>query len=172
MSAAPMQSNGREFVDKAGLCRMLGWERLRLDRALLKDPKFPIEERGTNGKPWRFDVSAVRAHLGLPASGELSGPALHRLEATAASRLKDANAALAEDKLKRTRGELVDAELMRTVLTTGLARMGKTLDGLPDTIVKQLGLSDDCGPAIRQLIDEARTALVQDLRELMTDPLG
>lgn len=50
-------------VGKKALCACLGWSRPALDRRLRRDKNFPVLHCGRAGDAWRFDLSAVVAHL-------------------------------------------------------------------------------------------------------------
>jgi hypothetical protein len=52
-------------VDKTGLASALGWSRPRLDRRLKEDRAFPVLSSGDQAGGWRFDLEAVRRHLGV-----------------------------------------------------------------------------------------------------------
>lgn len=182
-------------IGKAELAIALGWTRPRLDRRLDQDAKFPVKKRGTRAGGWQFDLEKVRAYLNAgssvpavpkkepaaapkakppaatpaprpPADDEPPGAA-HRGEGTASQRLKNAQAAREEDKLRKDRRELVEAEEMRVVLGTMLAHLGKGLDGLPDLIVRRLGLPEESGDVLREMTDDLRRAMVADLQPLL-----
>jgi phage terminase Nu1 subunit (DNA packaging protein) len=149
-------------VGKAALCDALGWTRPRLDRRLDSDQLFPVAKRGTRAGGWEFDLAAVAAYLGgepaaaaasvkaAPTAPPASAPAapaavkytyvppagvepvVHTGEQSARQRRDAVQAEILEDKLRRDRGELVQVEVMRQVLNTMLAHLGKGLDRLPD----------------------------------------
>jgi phage terminase Nu1 subunit (DNA packaging protein) len=185
-------------VGKAELAAAIGWTRPRLDRRLDQDPNFPVKKRGTRAGGWEFDLPAVLAYLAgaeapapakaakkskaepkkaapdaqvLPYEGVPDAPGIsHRGESTASQRLKNAQAARVEDGLRKDRRELVEAEEMRIVLGTMLARLGKGLDSLPDMVTKRLGLQEEASDVIRTMVDELRGAMVADLRTLLAKP--
>lgn len=114
----------------------------------------------------RKPAKAAAARAEAPLDG---APGVqHHGEQTAAQRLKNAQAAREEDKLRQARRELVEAEEMRMVLGTMLAHLGKGLDGLPDTLVRRLGLQEEAGETIREQVDDLRRAMVNDLQVLLT----
>ena len=170
---------------KAELALILGWARTRLDRRIESDPDFPVKRRGTRAGGWEFDAAAVVAYLdgapvvqvpepaAKPAKGDRAhrGPDVpgvsHRGEATASQRLKNAQAAREEDKLRLARSELVEAEEMRLVLGTMLAHLGKGIDGLPDMIVRRLSLPDESAIVLREMADDLRRQMVLDLKPLL-----
>lgn len=85
-------------VGKKELAAELGWSRPRLDRRLNEDPAFPVLSRGDQAGGWRFDVAAVRRHLGTvppseAASATRAGKPERRTTAPAAideAQLRDA----------------------------------------------------------------------------------
>jgi hypothetical protein len=74
-----------------------------------------------------------------------------------------------EDKLRRQRGELVEADRMRVALSTVLAKLGADLTALPDKIVRELNLPETSAPRIRGLIDVMRRTAVEELRQQLGD---
>lgn len=173
-----------EVFGKAELCARLGWSRPRLDRRLESDANFPVMKRGNRQGGWEFDIDAIVAYLdgavleqkaaAVPAPVAVVAPAAegapgaaHRGEGTASQRLKNAQAAREEDKLRLARGELLEAEEMRLVVGTMLAHLGKGIDGLPDMIVRRLSLPDDAAPVLREMVDDLRRVMVADLKPLL-----
>ncbi|KWT89341.1 MULTISPECIES: hypothetical protein [unclassified Variovorax] len=189
-----MQKNkeaGTSVVGKAELVAALAWTRPRLDRRLENDAAFPVRRRGTRAGGWEFDLDAVVAYLdgnavAKPAPAPVPAPAVpaqtevpyagdvadapgaaHRGESTASQRLKNAQAARVEDSLRKDRRELVEAEEMRLVLGTMLARLGKGLDSLSDMVTKRLGLQEEASDVVRAMVDELRQNMVTDLKMLL-----
>lgn len=178
-----MSKKRSEVVDKGGLCEALGWSRPKLDLRLKADRKFPVRSRGSQAGGWRFHLPTVQTYLAatpemvrkpgrppLTVSQQAAQErgAQHLGEATARQRRDEAQAAILEDKLRRERAELLEAEDVRTVVSTMLARFAKALDALPDELVKRLGLDETKVPAIRAVIDKVRVAAVHDLRKILT----
>lgn len=183
-----MAKAARNVVGKGELCALLGWSRPRLDRRLNTDRKFPVKKRGTAAGGWEFDAGKVMAYLGAqelpvaptapaPVSSAPDAPPLrnstataggvqHAGESTARQRRDEAQAAMLEDKLRRERGDLVERHELEMVLGTMVAHLGKGLDGLPDMIVKKLGLLEETSDSIRALTDDLRVKMVNDLRTL------
>lgn len=183
-----------QVCGKAELAALLKWSRTRLDRRLDQDPQFPVKKRGTRAGGWEFDPAAVLAYLegapagakpakagsapadekpakALPYQGVPDAPGIsHRGESTASQRLKNAQAARVEDSLRKDRRELIEAEEMRIVLGTMLARLGKGLDSLSDMITKRLGLPEESSDVMRSMVDELRQNMVGDLKTLLSKP--
>lgn len=179
-------------LDKAGLCLALGWSKPKLDRRLDGDANFPVRKRGTQAGGWEFDLSVVLAYLaaepqkprrpGRPSGAQQEAaektespaarlPAVgHRGEETAKQRRDEAQAALLEDKLKKDRGALVEAEEVRITVGNMLAHLCKGLDSLPDIIVKRLRLSEEAGIQIGRIVDEVRLGMATDLEKLLAEP--
>ena len=177
-------------VGKAELAAALGWTRPRLDRRLENDAAFPVRRRGTRAGGWEFNVDDVVAYLDgqsvaqaepaapppapeakvAPYTGDVADTpgAAHRGESTASQRLKNAQAAKVEDSLRKERRELIEAEEMRLVLGTMLARLGKGLDSLSDMVIKRLGLPEETSDVVRTMVDELRQNMVTDLKALLT----
>lgn len=102
-----------------------------------------------------------------PASDQPSGPAKHQGEATAKQRKDTVQSAILEDKLALSRGQLVEAEEMRTVISTMLAHLASGLEGIPVLLIKRLNLSEDDLPVLREIVDDLRAQMVQDLRKVL-----
>jgi len=185
------KESGTSIVGKAELVAALGWTRPRLDRRLENDAAFPVRRRGTRAGGWEFDLEAVVAYLDGHAAAKPAAPAptapeptqvpyagdvpdapgaAHRGESTASQRLKNAQAARVEDGLRKDRRELIEAEEMRLVLGTMLARLGKGLDSLSDMATKRLGLPDEASDVLRGMIDQLRKSMVTDLQTLLAKP--
>jgi hypothetical protein len=56
---------------------------------------------------------------------------------------------------------------MRQVLNTMLAHLGKGLDRLSDIVVERLGLPEESAPDIRQITDDLRRTMAEELRSLL-----
>lgn len=165
----------KRVVGKKGLCEALGWSRMRLERRLESDPLFPVEKRGTQAGGWEFDVDHVLEYLGAALDDDdeeddAPRPARvqHAAEETARSRLNQAQAELAEDKLRMRRGELVEAEPLKMALSDAITRLGAGLNSLPETLTRRLNLPESAGPIIRQEVDQLRRQLHVKLREVLT----
>lgn len=98
-----------------------------------------------------------------------SGRIVHAGEYTAKQRLTEADAALKEDKLRRERAELVEAEKVLQVMTTTMAHMGSALDGLVDGCAKRAGLDNQQTAILRDMVLDVRRQAVADLRLLLSD---
>lgn len=191
----PAGSDG--LIGKAALCEALGWTRPKLDRRLEGDENFPIAHRGTRAGGWEFDLATVRAYLEgaprrapsksvsptAPAASENGNPypgarytvvppagvepVVHSGEQTARQRRDAVQAEILEDKLRRDRGDLVQAEVMRQVITKMLVHLGKGMDRLADQVVEKLGLPEESADSIRELTDDLRTTMVDELKVLL-----
>ncbi|PRZ56582.1 hypothetical protein BX589_101232 [Paraburkholderia fungorum] len=94
-------------------------------------------------------------------------PVVHSGEQTARQRRDMVQAEILEDKLRRDRGELVQAEAMRQVITKMLVHLGKGLDRLADQVVDKLGLPESNADDIRDLTDDLRATMVDELNVLL-----
>jgi hypothetical protein len=94
-------------------------------------------------------------------------PVVHSGEQTARQRRDMVQAEILEDKLRRDRGELVQAEVMRQVITKMLVHLGKGLDRLADQVVDKLGLPESNADDIRDLTDDLRATMVDELNVLL-----
>jgi hypothetical protein len=94
-------------------------------------------------------------------------PVVHLGEQSARQRRDAVQAEILEDKLRRDRGELVQAEVMRQVITKMLVHLGKGLDRLSDQVVDKLGLPESNADDIRDLTDDLRATMVDELNVLL-----
>jgi len=174
-----------EPVGKSALCRILRWSRPTLDLRLETDPRFPVLRRGAKGGGWSFDTVAVIAYLSgaspvsraaavagdvpeAASSVDVDAPkVIHLGEQTARQRRDQVQAEILEDKLRRDRGELVQAEVMRQVITKMVVHLGKGMDRLADQVVEKLGLPESNADVIRELTDELRVTMVAELNVLL-----
>lgn len=199
-AAAQLDAEIGDVVGKKDLCDFLGWSRPTLDARLKKDPLFPVRSRGDRTGGWEFEPKAVEAYLKgevlaapvaapepepEPAEPEVEAAEptakVHRFpaqklqhtgEATARQMRDTADAELKFDRLRRMRGELVEAADVREVLATLLVEMRSTLTALPDQLVRDFGLSDRLGFAVRAKIEGAMRGLVTKLQsQLNLDPI-
>jgi hypothetical protein len=94
-------------------------------------------------------------------------PLVHSGEQSARQRRDMVQAEILEDKLRRDRGELVQVEVMRQVLNTMLAHLGKGLDRLSDQVVERCGLPEEYADQIRGVTDDLRRTMADELRVLL-----
>lgn len=172
VAAAPAE----RVVGKRQLCALLEWSRSKLDRRLETDDRFPVQSRGTQAGGWKFDVEAVQAYLEPEEDRELVAEDLGtvagreaRAELTARQRRDLAQAQLHEDKLRRSRGDLVEAEPLKMALSETVTRVASTLNKMPETLVRRLNLPETVLPVLREEMDEVRRQLVMGLRDVLTD---
>lgn len=184
MQTAISAPNGAgQVVGKKELCAQLGWTRPKLDRRLDSDPNFPVRRRGSATGGWEFDIAAVDAYLtgGVLSRTEEPPPAAavnieaqplareHAAEATARQRRDTVQAQLLEDRLRRQRGELVEAEPLKLKLATAVTKLSSGLNSLPDVLARRLQLPEAAAAVVRQEIEDARRAFFAELRDLLTD---
>lgn len=165
MSEAAETCDPGAWVGKKQLADELGWSRGRLDRRLEEDATFPILTRGDQAGGWSFDLAAVLKHL----QADLERDTASRTEMTARQRRDMAQAQLHEDKLRRQRGELVEAGDLKQALSETVTRVGVALNTLADVLVRRLNLPETALPIVRQEVDAIRRQLVTGLRDLL-DP--
>lgn len=173
--AAVAADPGERVVGKKALCAALKWSRMKLDRRLDEDAAFPVLTRGNRAGGWAFDLDAVTAYL-QPESEPVPAPEPgeparidHGGEITARQRRDAAQAQLLEDKIRRSRGDLVDAAELRMALAEAVSRAGSGLNSLADVLVRRLNLPESALPIIRQEVDGIRRQLVSGLREHLAD---
>ncbi|NUB12535.1 hypothetical protein GAY28_07310 [Azospirillum brasilense] len=149
-----------------------GWQfDLAAVRAYLDGSEAPRRPAAAAAKPKRaYRTAAVADPVPTvlpPVPDQPSGPAKHQGEATAKQRKDTVQSAILEDKLALSRGQLVEAEEMRTVISTMLAHLASGLEGIPVLLIKRLNLSEDSLPELREIVDDLRAQMVQDLRKVL-----
>lgn len=176
--AAEAAEPAARVLDKKHLCEALEWSRMKLDRRLETDADFPIKVKGGPGEPWQFDLDAVLEYLQPEGDGFLpvdeEEPAAqskvgHSGEATARQRRDAAQAMLLEDKIRRSRGDLVEAGPLKLALAETVQRMSTGLNSMADTLVRRLNLPESALPVIRSELDGIRRQLVVGLRDVLSD---
>jgi phage terminase Nu1 subunit (DNA packaging protein) len=190
MSAVAVKTAGAATVGKKELCEALGWSRPKLDRRLNSDRSFPVVSRGDRGGGWKFDLHQVVAYLngapsevGLPQAvdpDEEAPPApvvlaavrqQHQGEATARQQRDQADADLKIDRLKRSRGELVEASEMRMVVDTTLVELRSALLAMPDALAQEFGLSERVSYAMKGKVEGMMRTTIQTLRQKLVQDL-
>jgi hypothetical protein len=79
----------------------------------------------------------------------------------------EAEAELLEEKLRSERSQLVEVDDLRHVIATVQTNLSQFLDALPDNIVTRLNLTTDHAPAIRELTNQLRDSMVNDLQQIL-----
>ncbi len=187
-AAAAKTSETSDSIGKAALATALGWSRPKLDRRLLEDASFPVLTRGDRSGGWAFDLVAVSAYLnGSPAPALAAAPpaaedapepeaaaapvqlsavrAQHSGEATARQMRDSADAELKMDRLRRARGELVEAAVVKEVMATVMVELRTSLLGMPEAIGKEFDLPERVALAMRARVETMMRALAERLRQ-------
>ena len=184
MGAVAASAAALRIVGKADLCAALGWSRPRLDRRLESDAAFPVKTRGDRSGGWEFDLDAIEDYLGVAADEVETeqeaevvplvrrGAVVHEGEATATQRLRTAQAQREEDRIRRERGELVEASVMKIALATAVTKLAMSLNALPDQLTRRLSLPESATEVIRQEVEEGRRGFYQELRQALGLDLG
>ncbi|HEX8026987.1 MAG TPA: hypothetical protein VF491_00920 [Vicinamibacterales bacterium] len=153
------RAGGWEF-DVAAVKGYLSGAQTKTAPAPAEKPAARVDARTDAGNPYPGAKYSVVAPAGVE-------PVIHSGEQTARQRRDAVQAEILEDKLRRDRGELVQVEVMRQVLKTMLAHLGKGIDRLPDQIVERLNLAEEQSDDIRVLTDELRRVMADELRVLL-----
>jgi len=126
-TSAPSAPPAPRTVNRTQLCAELSRSRTWLDERIAADPDFPILRHGAQGRPYAFDLAAVRLYL------QAEDRAASVFAATTPqARLASIRADIAEQDLAERAAKLIDADGMRALLvkTTAILRaiIGKTVD--------------------------------------------
>ncbi|KVS52241.1 hypothetical protein WK39_26645 [Burkholderia cepacia] len=157
------RAGGWEF-DLAAVKAYLAGESAGSSRPATKAARGPVAAKTGNPYPDSRYVVLPPASAVPPPGVE---PVVHSGEQTARQRRDAVQAEILEDKLRRDRGELVQAEVMRQVITKMLVHLGKGMDRLADQVVEKLGLPEESAESIRDLTDDLRTTMVDELKVLL-----
>ncbi len=117
-----------------------------------------------NESPTLIEASAPPSADVVQLRSIRGGKAEHSGEATARQLRDQASAEWTLDKLRRSRGELVEAADMRDVLSTVLTKLRTAVTALPDSMVKEFGLSERTGFAMKARIESALRGAVLELQ--------
>jgi phage terminase Nu1 subunit (DNA packaging protein) len=176
-----------QVVGKKQLCEILGWSRPTLDSRIARDRLFPVVSHGGKGGGWEFDVATVKAYLGATAGrietaaieaaveqGEVlrfkpAGHTQTRDETSASARLKDAQAALSEDKLRKARGDLVEAGPTAQVLGELMVNLRSELLNIPDQVGRDMDLSDRAVALMKRQVENALRTAARTLKQKLAE---
>ena len=168
-------SSPERVVNKRELAKLLRTTVVSLGNWIEKWPDLPVLERGTNGREWQFEASAVVEFLrakqeeGRAAKAERD-EALSQLvlplaltgdaEKPLAGSIKEQREALlfriAQRQEAEKLGRLVAADDVRDALTTAFGTMNRVLTGA----VKAIGQDHSLPPGVLRVI-QARIATAQ-----------
>jgi phage terminase Nu1 subunit (DNA packaging protein) len=153
------RAGGWEF-DVAAIKAYLSGAQSKAAPAPEAKPAARVDARSDASNPYPGAKYSVVSPAGVP-------PVEHTGEQSARQRRDAVQAEILEDKLRRDRGELVQVEVMRQVLNTMLAHLGKGIDRLPDQVVERLNLPEERSDDIRTITDELRRVMADELRVLL-----
>ncbi|MBR8234614.1 hypothetical protein K6W26_23090 [Burkholderia sp. AU42008] len=160
------RAGGWEFDLVAVRAYLAGEPTIEVPMAPTAAPK-PKQKPNSEGRApidSRAQMAAPKFTVVPPAGTE---PVVHAGEQSARQRRDAVQAEILEDKLRRDRGELVQVEVMRQVLNTMLAHLGKGLDRLSDQVVERCGLPEEYADQIRVVTDDLRRTMADELRVLL-----
>lgn len=174
------------LVNKAEVATILGISLPTLAAWLAKHPDFPVYERGTNGREWRFDAAAVRdwelarraaeareeaARAALVAQFALPGldPGDVATDDTGVASLELLRRIREADKLRQERGFLVDVSQLRQTLGAAVAKWNRATHAVIRQAGHDFNLPDAVTRAIADRLAEAQTQFLRDLRTDATD---
>ena len=158
------RAGGWEFDLAAVRAYLAGEPQIEMPMTAPAAPKPKPNSEGRAPIDSRAPMAAPKFTVVPPAGTE---PVVHAGEQSARQRRDAVQAEILEDKLRRDRGELVQVEVMRQVLNTMLAHLGKGLDRLSDQVVERCGLPEECADQIRVVTDDLRRTMADELRVLL-----
>jgi phage terminase Nu1 subunit (DNA packaging protein) len=176
------------YVNKRELVQILDIALPTLDKWIADNPDFPIVERGSNGREWRFDAVAVKRWLAqleenerteeaerqrkisqivLPLGGD--GPLGDALPGgSPVQRLQLMKAAQIEQNLAVQAGQLVEKAKVRTGLQTALGLARARLRRVPGDVKAECAVPDAVVRVIERILDDACRGLVADIKTALS----
>jgi phage terminase Nu1 subunit (DNA packaging protein) len=173
-------------VNLEEMARKLGISRPTMREMITRYPDFPVLREGTNGVPWQFDPEAVIAFVQARRAEEEAGKAERSellaqislpdsllappedLQITPSERLKNAQAMMKEDELRKQRQFLVATAEMRQRLSAAWTPLNQALQALPAAIGRRHNLPDDVVRAMRRYIEGQQRDLHRRLVDLLS----
>ena len=166
-------------VNKDEMARRMGVSLPTLTGMMKDNEDFPIAAGGSRGVPYAFNVADVLEWKKRKAEEARQIVAdknefLSQFEfeepeettaATPAQRLQMANAMRVERKMAMESGQLVLTASMRQAIQIALAVLGKRLDNIPGQLGREFNLPDGQQRAVKRYLDDARTALIREIKE-------
>lgn len=177
-----LSSNPVDPVNKRELAAILGRSVPTVSAWIERYPDFPVLDRGTNGKEWRFDPAAVAAfvtdldaaearataerqtriqQLGLPFTDPGDGVQ----PTNAGYTLDDIKLIQATDKLRMERGFLVDVSETRVTFTAAIARWNRAQRAVIHQAGRDFNLSEAVTRGLFDRFAQAQRQFVRDLRQ-------
>lgn len=167
------------FVTGVSATTLSKWAREQSD--------FPVAERGSNGRAYQFDAAAVQAWIDnhkaeadAEAEARQAQLALWRADMygddpnpehrplTASERKAEAEAALAEDKVRRLRGELVELAPLEVCLTQALVELRNALSQVAAEVAREHGLPRETRIAMQNAVEHRMNAFADQIGDPAT----
>jgi phage terminase Nu1 subunit (DNA packaging protein) len=173
-------------VNLEEMARKLGVSRPTMRELIKRYPEFPVLREGTNGVPWQFDPEAVIAFVQARRAEEEAGKAersellaqislpeslltpAEDLQLTPTERLKNAQAMIKEDELRKQRQFLVSTADMRQRLSFAWTPLNQALQALPGTLGRRHNLPDAVVRDMRRYIEAQQREIHRRLVELLS----
>jgi len=177
------------LVNLAEMARALDVSLPTMRELLVRYSDFPVVQRGGTGAVWQFDPTAViefmtarreeDAAAEAARSEQLAQLSFGNVDLTpegerafsAADRLKNANAMLKEDELRKQRGFLVQTSDMRQRLTAVWTPLTQALNALPSLIGRQHNLPEAVIRDMRRYMHDQQTQLRTRMRDLLGEDM-
>lgn len=116
------------------------------------------------------EAARLSAPKVVPPVQKPAAKIVHLGEASAAQKLKAVQAEQQLDKLRTSRGQLVEASAVADLVAGFCVSLGRALDALGERIAREAGLDAEQAEEVRTLIDDARrTAVSEHLARLLPE---
>lgn len=159
MSLVLTPEPGPVLVNKGDLAGILGVTVATVSAWVSKRPDFPVFERGTQGREWRFDPAAVVAFVAaMREAARAAGVAQLGLaltdpgdaSAVGGFSLAEVKTARQADQVRAERSFLVETSALAGALADALAKWDRRIAELLAAACQDLGLTDK---AMRQIAE-------------------
>lgn len=175
------------MANRAEMARLLGVSEPTLDRLIVRG--MPVAQRGGNGRPYQFDIEACTAwyrgeldreeadrqarenefaQFAFDLGNNTSSATIDGVQPglTGKARIDALNAALLEDKLARTRGDLVPVADVKADYMAIFQRLRQRLLAVDTMLVRRAGLS----PAQAAIVRDDMRDLLKELGLQIANP--
>ncbi len=138
-----------------------------LRKTIASDSHFPVGQRGGRGKAWVLDAAEVARYWYVDRAG--GRPPVPEGK-SAAERKAEAEAALAELKVREAMGDLIEREPVFHVMASAFAKLGARLERFPNATGKELNWAAEEIELVRERLDQMRRDFARDVKEYL-DPV-
>lgn len=174
------------IVNLGELADVVGFTTNTLREIIRKNPDFPVEEEGSHGVAYRFDLDQVIAwwqshaeqvaaakaerkseidQMRLELFGEEPDPETKGF--TPGERRAEIEMQLSFDKLRRQRGDLLDRTEVATILRQSFAELGKSIRQIAPALAREFDLDRRTRAGIDAGLRKEFNAIIDRLQTML-----